>query len=350
MYTQHVKNDTVRLIADDKIPFLRGVPESLGFETVYLPGKDISAGDVREADALMVRTRTRCDEVLLHGSKVRLVVTATIGYDHIDTQYLAHAGIKWTNCPGCNATSVGQYVHSSLLVLAAKGYVRLEDCCVGIVGVGHVGTEVEKACRLQGCRILLNDPPREAAGEKGFTDLDALCRECDVITFHTPLTRTGDFPTYHMGNADFFASLLRRPVIINAARGEVVDNEAWVRSLDEGTTSAAVVDTWENEPDISPELLKRALIATPHVAGYSADGKANATRQALTALCRFFGISPDFEILPPPLPPDMTPEKDAALRALQLYNPLNDTAALKASPQSFEYLRGNYPLRRETWS
>ena len=121
-----------------------------------------------------------------------------------------------------------------------------------------------------------------------------------------------------MGNADFFASLLRRPVIINAARGEVVDNEAWLRSLDEGTTSAAVVD--------------------------------NATRQALTALCRFFGISPDFEILPPPLPPDMKPEKDAALRALQLYNPLNDTAALKASPQSFEYLRGNYPLRRETWS
>ena len=306
MYTQHAKNDTVRLIADDKIPFLRGVPESLGFETVYLPGKDISAGDVREADALMVRTRTRCDEALLHGSKVRLVVTATIGYDHIDTQYLAHAGIKWTNCPGCNAASVGQYVHSSLLVLAAKGYVRLKDCCVGIVGVGHVGTEVEKACRQLGCRILLNDPPREAAGEKGFTGLDALCRECDVITFHTPLTRTGDFPTYHMGNADFFASLLRRPVIINAARGEVVDNEAWVRSLDEGTTSAAVVDTWENEPDISPELLKRALIATPHVAGYSADGKANATRQALTALCRFFGISPDFEILPPPLPPDMS--------------------------------------------
>lgn len=340
----------MRLIADDKIPYLRGVPESLGFETVYLSGNAISAEDVRNADALMVRTRTRCDEALLRGSRVRLVVTATIGYDHIDTEYLRQAGIEWANCPGCNASSVGQYVRSSLIVLGRLGLLDLRRCCVGIVGVGHVGREVEKACRESGCRVMLNDPPREAVGERGFVSLKAIARECDVITFHTPLTRNGSFPTYHLGNAEFFASLRKRPVIINASRGEVVDNRAWVRSLDLLTTRAAVVDTWENEPHIYPDLLERATIATPHIAGYSADGKANATRQSLGALCRFFGIKPDFEILPPPLPDGMKPAGSPEEQALQLYDPLRDTAALKAAPDSFENLRGNYPLRREKWN
>lgn len=337
------------LIADENIPFLRGVPESLGFTVRYMRGSAISPDDVRNIDALMIRTRTHCDERLLHDSHVRFIVTATIGYDHLDTAYLERAGIKWANCPGCNATSVSQYIKSSLLVLAQNGIVDLQNCCVGIVGVGHVGQAVEKVCQSIGCRVLLNDPPRENAGERGFVSLATVARECDVITFHTPFTRDGQFPTYHLANAVFFKSLQRRPVIINAARGAIVDEDMWVKSLDEKNSRAAIVDTWENEPNINKLLLKRAIIATPHIAGYSADGKANATRQALTALCNFFGITRHFKITPPPLPPNMRPAESAVTRALQLYDPMRDTALLKANPDVFEALRENYPLRRETW-
>ncbi len=339
----------MKVVIDDKIPYIKGKPEALGFETVYIPGAEISANDVADADALVVRTRTRCNAALLAGSKVKFIVTATIGFDHIDAAYLEKSGIAWTNCPGCNAASVGQYFKSSMIVLAKQGIANLNRCTVGIVGVGHVGAEVLKACRELGCATLLNDPPRSDAGEKGFESLDTLKRECDVITFHVPLSKGGAHPTFHLAGAEFFNSPGKKPVIINASRGAVADNDAWLRSLESGTTKAAVIDTWENEPDINRQLLERATIATPHIAGYSADGKANATRMSLAALCRFFGISPDFTVSPPALPKDMKPKGDGYDRALQLYNPLRDTAALKAEPQKFEWLRGNYPLRREKW-
>lgn len=340
----------MRLVADDNIPFLHGVPESLGFDTVYLPGEGISAADVRNADALLVRTRTCCGEMLLRGSDVRIVVSATAGYDHLDTAYLERAGIKWANCPGCNAAAVGQYVRSSLLALAREGFIRLGGCRVGIVGVGRVGTEVEKACRQLGCGVMRNDPPRAAAGVGGFVELDALCRECDVITFHVPLVQGGRFPTFHLAGEDFFNSLRRRPAIINAARGGVVDERAWLRSLEKGITSAAVADTWEGEPEINAALLGRAFIATPHIAGYSAEGKANATRQAVAILCDFFGIAPEFEIALPPPPASVKPEGGAGGGAPMTCSLLADTARLKASPGSFEALRENCPLRRETWN
>ncbi len=339
----------MKVVIDDKIPYIKGKPEALGFEAVYIPGAEITAKDVEDADALVVRTRTRCDAALLAGSKVRLVVTATIGFDHIDTAFLEKAGIAWTNCPGCNATSVGQYFKSSMIVLARQGIVDLSRCTVGIAGVGHVGTEVLKACRELGCATLLNDPPRSDAGEKGFESLETLQRECDVITFHVPLSKGGAHPTFHLAGAEFFNSLGKKPVIINASRGAVADNGAWLRSLESGTTRAAVIDTWEDEPHINRQLLEKATIATPHIAGYSADGKANATRMSLAALCRFFGVSPDFTVNPPALPQNLKPIGDEYDRALQLYNPLRDTAALKAEPQKFEWLRGNYPLRREKW-
>ncbi len=340
----------MKIVIDNKIPFVRGIPESLGFETVYLPGSEISAADVRDADALMVRTRTRCDAALFEGSAVKFIVTATIGFDHIDTGYLREAGIAWTNCPGCNAASVGQYFECCMIVLARRGIIDLGHCTVGIVGVGHVGREVALACRRLGCLALLNDPPRGDAGEKGFVSLDEIRRRCDVITFHVPLTRSGKYPTYHIADEGFFANLQKTPVVVNASRGEVVDNAAWVKSLDGGTTRAAVVDTWENEPRINRHLLYRAAIATPHIAGYSTDGKANATHMSLTALCQFFGLEPAFEIIPPPLPREMQPSADIRERALQLYDPMRDSEALKLQPDKFEWLRGSYPLRRENWN
>lgn len=340
----------MKVVIDDKIPYIQGIPEALGFEARYLPGARIEAADVRDADALIVRTRTRCDASLLEGSKVSLVVTATIGFDHIDRQYLESRGIAWTNCPGCNAASVGQYFKCSMIVLQRQGLINISQATVGIVGVGHVGTEVLRACRELGCRTLLNDPPLNEQGRAGLVALSEIQEQCDVITFHVPLTTAGAHPTFHLAGAEFFANLAKKPVVMNAARGGVVDEQAWIKSLGCGQTRAAIVDTWEHEPQISPDLLRAATIATPHIAGYSADGKANATRMALQALCRHFDIEPRFSVAPPALPENITPEGDAPAQALQLYNPLRDTAALKADPSKFEWLRGNYPLRREKFN
>lgn len=335
---------SLRIVADDKIPYLQGQAEHMGTVS-YLPGAAISQADVADADVLIVRTRTRCDRALLEGSRVRFVATATIGYDHIDTDYLAEAGIAWANCPGCNASSVGQYVATSLLRLAEAGYVRLDGCCVGIVGVGHVGTAVDRAVQTLRCQTLLCDPPRAAAeGPGGFVSMEEVYERADVITYHVPLVRDGHWPTCHMAD---FQRMKRRPVLINAARGEVVDNMALIAALDSGQVRAAVVDTWEGEPAISLPLLRRVFIGTPHIAGYSADGKATATRMALEAVARHFGFDIRFDIQPPALPADIVPAADPFVRMLQLYDPLTDTARLKAEPGRFEYLRGHYPLRRE---
>jgi len=361
----------MKLVIDDKIPYIKGEAERLG-QTVYLPGHAITAADVREADALIVRTRTRCDEKLLRGSRVQFVATATIGYDHIDTAYLASHGIGWANCPGCNAPSVAQYVSCVLLTLypdlpAAPGGSGLT---VGIVGVGHVGRAVAAVLRRLGLRTLLCDPPRaEAEGPEGFVPLSTIEQEADIITFHTPLTRTGRHATFHMADAAFFARLRRRPVFINAARGEVVDTASLMAAIGSGQVGAVVIDTWEEEPHIHLPLLEKACLATPHIAGYSADGKAAGTRMALEAVARHFGLPSSFSVQPPagpagyrgyaatPVPaqggcrPPVARFHSLPLREqwLYAYDPRVDSQALKAAPEAFERLRGHYPLRREPW-
>lgn len=334
----------MKVIVDDKIPFIQGQIEQIADDVRYLRGAAITAADVRDADALIVRTRTRCDEALLAGSSVQLVVTATIGFDHIDTQWLERNGIRWTNCPGCNAASVRQYVHCSLLAL---GLLR-KDLTVGVVGVGHVGTLVADDLEACGMRVLRCDPPRaEREGVDGFYTLEQLAEQCDIITFHTPCTTTGAYPTHHLADAAFFASLRRKPLIINAARGPVVDTQALLTAMDQGVVRDVVIDTWEGEPAINMDLLRRAVIATPHVAGYSADGKANATRMSLQALCRHFGLPFELNIQPPALPEGFCYGRSTDDPALRLYDPEADTARLKSAPDTFEQLRGDYPLRRE---
>lgn len=350
----------MKIVCDDKIPYIREALCALADEVVMKPGRDIGPDDVRDADILVVRTRTRCDERLLSGSRVRLVLTATIGFDHLDTRWMEAHGIRWANCPGCNASSVGQYVRSALLQLARRRGLPLGRLTLGIVGVGHVGTAVLEAVTtasggaLRLGRILLCDPPREAAGDVapqglGWSSLERLCLEADILTFHTPLTREGRWPTWHLAGESFFDALPqnRSVVVINAARGGVVDEAALLRAMDEGRVGEAVVDTWENEPDINPALLRRAFIGTPHIAGYSADGKANATRMVVQHICRYLGRPMTFDIQAPPLPADFRPIADPAELALQLYDPCTDSSALKAAPAAFEHLRGHYPLRRE---
>ena len=323
----------MKVIIDHKIPYIKEAIENITDDVVYLPGNAFTRETVKDADALIVRTRTKCNRELLEGSKVKFIATATIGYDHIDTEYCREAGITWTNCPGCNAGSVEQYVHSVLLLLKEKKGLDLKNATIGVVGVGHVGSRVARMAEGLGMKVLLNDPPRAEQGEQGFVDLATMARECDVITFHTPLNREGAYRTYHLVDEDFLFSLERAPFVINSSRGEVVDTASLLVALAAGKIKAAVIDTWEYEPRISKELMEVAFLATPHIAGYSADGKANATRMSLEALCRFFGIEADFSILPPEGPKG--------------YDPIRDSEWLKASPEKFEWFRENYPIRRE---
>lgn len=379
----------MKLVIDSKIPFIRGYAELLG-ETVYLPGAEITAADVRDAEALIIRTRTHCNRQLLEGSSVKFIATATIGYDHIDTDYLREAGISWTNCPGCNAASVAQYVKCSLYRLALAGCWGtdksaesvFQNLTLGIVGVGNVGTQVLRMAQQLGFKqILLCDPPKEtqgaalqksAADQKGvaaqkgadsqkFVTLSEVAQQADIITFHTPLTHEPTpYPTYHMADATFFAQVKPTAVIINSSRGEVVDTIALKEALQQGKLREAIIDTWEDEPHIDPQLLQRVFIGTPHIAGYSADGKANGTRMSLQAVAHHFGIDPSpFAAVSAPTLPEgfsyfpetfdhLPAEVSPIIReALRHYDPLRDSLALKQHPDQFESLRGNYPLRRE---
>lgn len=338
----------MKVIVDNKIPYIKESIERIADEVIFLPGNRFTPEVVKDADALIIRTRTRCNRELLENSKVRFIATATIGYDHIDTDYCREAGITWTNAPGCNASSVAQYLHSALLLLERRHGFRLTDLCIGIVGVGNVGRKVKQTAESLGMRVLLNDPPRQAReGGEAFTDLETIARECDIITFHTPLDREGEHRTYHLANDVFFRLLCKRPVIINTSRGEVIETQALLRAFEEETISDAVIDVWENEPHIDLTLLYKVFIGTPHIAGYSADGKANATRMSLASLCDYFRLPKDFRIEPPA---PACPVLEAATEAdalLSIYNPERDSETLKSNPSLFESLRGNYPLRRE---
>jgi erythronate-4-phosphate dehydrogenase len=336
----------MKVIVDNKIPYIAGEIEKIADKVVYLPGDAFTKEEVKEADALVVRTRTHCNRDLLEGSQVKFIVTATIGFDHIDTEYCHEAGIAWTNCPGCNAGSVEQYIHSVLLLLKREKGVKLEETTLGIVGVGHVGSRVKRMAESLGMKVLLNDPPRADKGEKGFVDLAKIAEACDVITFHTPLYMEGNYRTYHLAGEDFLFSLQKNPYIINSSRGEVVDTASLLAALSAGKVRGAVIDTWEYEPRISRELMEVAFLATPHIAGYSADGKANATRMSLEALARFFGVEADFCVMPPEYS-GIQFSDDAEEAYLQAYNPTRDSEWLKKCPEKFEWFRGSYPLRRE---
>lgn len=337
----------MKVIVDDKIPYISEAIESIADEVVYASGELIDNAMVKDADALIIRTRTHCDEKLLAGSNVRFIATATIGYDHIDTAYCRKAGIVWKNAPGSNASSVAQYIESCMVLLEQNGYT-IQGKTIGIIGVGNVGKKIEILAQQYGMNVLPNDPPREEAeGGNGFVSLDEIAQQSDIITFHTPLYIEGKYKTYHLANGDFFSKLRKKPVIINTSRGEVIETSSLINALEKKIISDAIIDVWEKEPFINKELLNKALIATPHIAGYSADGKANATRMSLQALCEFFQLPFHYNIQPPAL-------KDNVIRAhtyqnaiLKIYNPENDSELLKDNPANFEWFRGHYPVRRE---
>ena len=343
------------IIIDDKIPFIKGVFDELA-NVKYINGTKISANDVRNADALIIRTRTHCDESLLKGSSVKCIATATIGFDHIDKDYCKKNNIAWSNVPGCNASSVEQYIAAALMYLQKEKNVDVQSKTIGIVGVGSVGKREEKFCKTIGMKVLLNDPPRKRIEkEKIFVSLNEIAEKCDIITFHTPLYMTGEDKTFHLADEAFFSKLKKRPYIFNAARGEVTDTLAMKSAKKNNVISGLVIDCWENEPNIDAELLKMTDISTAHIAGYSADGKGNATIASVQYISRFFHLGIDnWTIKNIPLPEnriiqiDSADEKEILSTAiLATYHIQKDDFDLKNHPYDFELVRGNYPLRRE---
>lgn len=347
----------IRIVADDKIPFLRGALEKVA-RVEYVPGGRISREHLVSADGLITRTRTMCNSELLEGTQVRFIASATIGYDHIDTGYCKDAGIGWTNAPGCNSSSVEQYLVSLLLWLANRDSLDLSQLTLGVIGAGNVGSKVARAAGALGMKVLLNDPPRQRAeGEHSFVSLDEIRRRADIVTMHVPLNRGGTDNTLHMVNEEFILGLKRGTLLINTSRGPVVDEASLIRGIRNGIIADAVLDVFEGEPDISGELMEAATLVTPHIAGYSLDGKANGTAMSVQAVSRFFGLGLD-QWTPEniPLPPVTELHGDAESSGLyqllwelyrQTYDITRDDRRLRIDPGTFEEIRGSYPLRRE---
>ena len=347
----------MKIVADDKIPFLKGVLETCA-DVVYLPGKSITRKTISDADALLIRTRTKCTEDLVKGTKVRFIGTATIGFDHIDTQYCEKQGIVWTNAPGCNSSSVQQYVAAALLKMASEFRFSLKGKTIGIVGVGNVGSKVAKFAELMGMNVLLNDPPRaRAEGEKDFVSLGTILYESDIVTLHVPLNVVGDDATWHMINDKCFKKMKKGAWFYNTSRGEVTETAALKKILSTGKPGGAVLDVWENEPDIDIELMARTFLSTPHIAGYSTDGKAKGTSMVVNSLCNHFNLPlKDWypENVQPPELPVLTvdgvgkTDEDIIRQAVNhTYNIEEDNIRLRFSPSDFEKQRGEYRIRRE---
>jgi erythronate-4-phosphate dehydrogenase len=347
----------MKIVADDNIPFLKGALEPHA-EVEYIPGKQINKEILKDSDALLIRTRTKCTENLLEGTSIRFIGTATIGFDHIDTHYCNRKNIKWTNAPGCNSNSVQQYIAAALLKISTEYLFNLKDKTLGIIGVGNVGSKVEKFARTLGMNVLLNDPPRaRLEGKKNFHSLNTVLSESDIVTVHVPLNVVGEDCTYHLFDEKNFKKIRKGAWFFNTSRGEVTDSYAFKKVLASGRLSGAVIDVWENEPDIDLELMGQAFIATPHIAGYSTDGKANGTSMVVNTLCKYFNL-PMVNWYPPNVPPpafpyisidckDKPPEEIIREVVNIAYNIEEDNKMLRCSPSDFEKQRGDYRIRRE---
>lgn len=287
--------------------------------------EQIDADAVRDADVLVVRTRTKVDEHLLAGSSVRLVCTATIGFDHIDTAYCESHGIEWMSCPGCNAQAVCDYIEEAIDEVESQKSKLKSAQTIGIVGVGHVGSLVAQMAERHGLNVLLNDPPKGIG-----VSLDEIAENSDIITFHVPL----DSSTYHLCNEAFLRHCKPGALIINAARGGVVDEQALLRS-----GHPYILDTWENEPNINKAVAQSALRASMHIAGYSIEGKRNASQMCLDTIASHFGL-PSIDLSGYTYHGIAQPKNNNSEPWLAVI-----TDQLKAHPEQFELLRKNYPLR-----
>jgi erythronate-4-phosphate dehydrogenase len=351
----------MKIVADENIPCVSEAFASLG-EVTLVPGRDLHASQVRDADILLVRSVSRVDEALLAGSSVRFIGSATIGFDHVDRDYLREQGIGFATAPGSNATSAAEYVVSSLMVLNEQQGFVLEGKTVGIIGCGNVGSRVRERLSVLGMQCRVNDPPLQAAGvDDEFVGLeDAL--QSDVVTVHVPFTRTGSHPTFHLLDARVFRQLRPGAVLINTSRGAVADNVALNDCLAARNDLGVVLDVWEGEPSIDLSLLDKVVLGTPHIAGYSLDGKLRGTEMIYRAACEFLGVAARWDaraVLPEDttvaLPQDVTEAVMLRAAVLGCYDVRSDDRRLRRlkelavgeRPRYFDRLRREYPVRRE---
>jgi erythronate-4-phosphate dehydrogenase len=352
-------NRPIRVAADASIPFLAGELESF-VDIQYYSASEIQRETIKERDALLIRSRTKCDAQILEGSNIRFVGTATTGYDHIDTSYCEAKGIKWSYAPGCNASSVVQYLASALLTIARTKHIELKKMTIGIVGVGNIGRKAARLARTLDMRVLLHDPPRmRAEGTDGFVELSELIDKSNIISFHVPLNEEGIDKTYHMADASFFARLNHSAILLNTSRGHVIETNALKTAIKDGIINVCILDVWENEPEIDRELLNMVDIATPHIAGYSAEGKANGTAVCVREISSFFALGTKKNWYPreiplPDKPREITldsrgkPNQELITEAvLATYSIHRDDQSLRKSVGTFEKQREDYPIRRE---
>lgn len=354
----------MKIVADANIPFVRQCFSSVG-EVEVLSGRDIAPQRVSDADALLVRSITPVNGGLLSGSAVRFVGTTTIGFDHVDRLYLERNGIGFASAPGSNANSAAEYVVAALLEVGRRHRIRLEGSSIGVIGVGNVGGRVARKCEALGMRVRRNDPPlRRQTGDPQYVPIDALY-DCDFVTIHTPLTREGIDKTYHLADTGFFSRLKRGVVFLNAARGAVVDSGALQAAIQADRLQAVVLDVWEREPNIDTDLLEVVDLGTPHVAGYSLDGKVAGMIMIYRSLCEHFGLTPRLDVqdfLPEPHVPRLEieaggiGEEDRLASAVEkVYCITRDDRNLRQivhhPPEDrgrfFDALRKDYPVRRE---
>jgi erythronate-4-phosphate dehydrogenase len=351
------------IVADENIPLLDAFFAGFG-EIRRVPGRSIDRATVEQADVLLVRSVTQVNRALLAGSKVRFVGTCTIGTDHLDLDYFNEAGITWSSAPGCNARGVVDYVLGSLMTLAEIEGVDLTQRTYGVVGAGEVGGRLIKVLQGLGWSVKVCDPPRQAAEGSDFVSLEQIIEQCDVISLHTPLTRSGDGATWHLFDQQRLQQLKPGTWLINAARGPVVDNAALRNVLLEREDLQAVLDVWEAEPEVDVALAELCVLATPHIAGYSLDGKQRGTAQIYQAYCEFIGQPASIllsDLLPAPwlsevsLHGESDPAWALAMLCRGVYDPRRDDADFRRSlvgnvaeqRAAFDVLRKQYPVRRE---
>ena len=354
----------MRIVADESIPFVVECFSTIG-EVKAVGSSRITPSAVADADILLVRTVTDVNAELLAGSSVRFVAAATTGFDHIDTDYLQDEGIGFAAAAGSNANSVAEYSIAALLEMGQKYNLGLEGKSIGIIGVGRIGGRVAKKCAALGMKVYLNDPPlQKQTGDAKYLPIEKLCN-CDFITLHTPLTFEGIDRTFHLADERFFDSLKAGCVFLNTSRGGVVDSDALKAAIRAGRLKAVVIDVWENEPNIDTELLEMVDIATPHIAGYSLDGRVAGTIMAYESACKYLGLEARFDIEPflpaPAVPrlkvnPNDADEQDALLGAVRkVYDIREDDQRFRQilsepaekKPEFFHLLRDNYPVHRE---
>lgn len=347
------------ILADENIPALAPLFERFGVLRTCA-GRTMSRADLEGVDVLLVRSVTRVDRDLLEGSPVRFVGTATIGTDHVDQAWLQEQGIDFSSAPGCNADSVVEYVLSSLLLQAAEQSFDLFDKVVGVVGVGNVGDRLQQRLQAMGIKVLLCDPPRQEIEQGRFVSLERVLAEADILALHTPLIRGGGWPTYHLLNQHNLPLLKTGAILLNAGRGPVVDNAALLQVSRKRPDLTLILDVWEHEPAVNSELAERCTIATPHIAGYSLDGKIRGTWMLYRALCEHLGRNVDVA-LGAVLPQasvcrlELVDSTDLLTPARLIYDPYRDDRALRRTltlPDTeqrlaFDRLRREYPERRE---